>query len=150
MYIAVWFWPQSGSSSRTPGQIPSIVRQIWWTHPTFPDRGTAYNSRSFAGNLLFVGDYGSWFSSTTIFTVSSIMLMWNLVKFWFPWQLLRFMRFSIDYCNPSLKKVLYKLLFFLFWKTYGPKVSRGSIGSFSRHSLFMGDNDSLGSNHGSN
>jgi hypothetical protein len=27
-------------------------------------------------------------SSTTIFTVSSIMLMWNLVNFWFSWQLL--------------------------------------------------------------
>jgi hypothetical protein len=25
----------------------------------FRDRGTAYNSRSFAGNLLFVGNYGS-------------------------------------------------------------------------------------------
>ena len=32
---------------------------VWWTHPTFRNRGTAYNSRSFAGNLLFVGDYGS-------------------------------------------------------------------------------------------
>ena len=63
--------------------------------PTFRNRGTAYNSRSFAGNLLFVGDYGSWCSSTTNFTVSSIMLMWNLVNFWFPWQLLRFLRFSI-------------------------------------------------------
>jgi hypothetical protein len=29
------------------------------------------------------------------FTVSSIMLMWNLVNFWFSWQLLRFLRFSI-------------------------------------------------------
>ena len=28
---------------------------VWWTQPTFPNRGTAYNSRSFAGNLLFVG-----------------------------------------------------------------------------------------------
>jgi hypothetical protein len=27
--------------------------------------------------------------------VSSIMLMWNLVNFWFPWQLLRFLKFSI-------------------------------------------------------
>ena len=68
---------------------------LLWIHPTFRNRGTAYNSRSFAGNLLFVGDYGSWCSSTTIFTVSSIMLMWNLVNFWFPWQLLRFLRFSI-------------------------------------------------------
>ena len=32
---------------------------LWWIHPTFRNRGTAYNSRSFAGNLLFVGDYGS-------------------------------------------------------------------------------------------
>jgi hypothetical protein len=31
---------------------------LWWIHPTFRNRGTAYNSRSFAGNLLFVGDYG--------------------------------------------------------------------------------------------
>jgi hypothetical protein len=68
---------------------------LWWIHSTFRNRGTAYNSRSFAGNLLFVGDYGSWCSGTTIFTVSSIMLMWNLVTFWFPWQLLRFLRFSI-------------------------------------------------------
>ena len=26
-------------------------------YPTFRNRGTAYNSRSFSGNLLFVGDY---------------------------------------------------------------------------------------------
>jgi hypothetical protein len=40
-----------------------------------------YNSRSFAGNILFVGGYGSWCSSRTVFTVSSIMLMWNLANF---------------------------------------------------------------------
>jgi hypothetical protein len=76
-------------------QTGPISLSVWWIHPTFPNRGTAYNSRSFAGNLLFVGDYGIWCSSTTIFTVSSIMLMLNLVKFWFPWQLLQFLRFSI-------------------------------------------------------
>jgi hypothetical protein len=32
---------------------------LWWIHPTFRNRGTAYNSRSFAGNLLFVGGYGA-------------------------------------------------------------------------------------------
>jgi hypothetical protein len=32
---------------------------IWWIHPTFRNRGTAYNSRSFAGNLLFVADFDS-------------------------------------------------------------------------------------------
>jgi hypothetical protein len=26
---------------------------------------------------------------------SRVMLMWNLVNFWFPWQFLRFLRFSI-------------------------------------------------------
>jgi hypothetical protein len=36
-----------------------VLHGLRWTHPTFHDRGTAYNSRSFAGNLLFVGDYGS-------------------------------------------------------------------------------------------
>jgi hypothetical protein len=41
---------------------------------TFPDRGTAYNSRSFTGNILFVGGCGSWCSSRTVFTVSSIRL----------------------------------------------------------------------------
>jgi hypothetical protein len=61
----------------------------------YANRGTTYNSRSFTGNLLFVGDYDSWCSGRTIFAVSSIMLMWNLVKFYLPWQLLRFLRFSI-------------------------------------------------------
>ena len=32
-----------------------------------------------------------------IFTISSTMLMWKLVNSWFPWQLLRFLRFSIYY-----------------------------------------------------
>ena len=36
-----------------------LADELWWTQPTFPDRGTAYISRSFAGNLLFVGGYGS-------------------------------------------------------------------------------------------
>jgi hypothetical protein len=42
--------------------IINLVRMyllVWWIHPTFRNRGTAYNSRSFTGNLLFVGDYGS-------------------------------------------------------------------------------------------
>jgi hypothetical protein len=34
-------------------------------------------------------------SRRTIFTVSSIMLMWNLVNFGFSWQLLRFLGLSI-------------------------------------------------------
>ena len=75
---------------------------LWWIQRKFSDRGTAYISISFAGNLLFVGDYVSWCSGTTIFAVSSIILMWNLVKFWFTGQLLRFLRFSI--VISSLKK----------------------------------------------
>ena len=32
---------------------------LWWTQPTFPDRGTTYISRSFAGNLFCVSEYGA-------------------------------------------------------------------------------------------
>jgi hypothetical protein len=48
--------------TRVPVNCRTLLR---WIHPTFRNRGTAYNSRSFAGNLFFVGDYGSWCSSPT-------------------------------------------------------------------------------------
>jgi hypothetical protein len=57
------FSPTSNGANHTrvfdQGSRHGVLLDLWWIHPTFPDRGTAYNSRSFVGNLLFVGDYGS-------------------------------------------------------------------------------------------
>ena len=100
-----------------PGRLPwyRTIESSWWNYwisgnprppvvASFKIRflaGTLHMMKmcfitlSLCGNLLFVGDYGSWCSGRPIFAVSSIMLMWNLVKIWFPWQLLRFLRFSI-------------------------------------------------------
>jgi hypothetical protein len=56
-----------------------------WIHPAFRNRGTAYNSRSFAVNLLVVGDYAFMAADAQagpfLQFLTSIMLMWNLAKF---------------------------------------------------------------------
>jgi hypothetical protein len=74
----------------------------------------------------------------TIFAVSSIMLMWNLVNFWFPWQLLRFLRFTI--VIPSHKKVLYKQRFrYIFYIYVFPYVSyESNLRKFCRTLTFYG------------
>jgi hypothetical protein len=72
------------------------------------------------------------------------MLMWNIVSFCFPCQLLQGLGHII--VIRSLKKCSINSFFAIFFNLYGPKVVRGSIGSFVGHSLFMGDNISQGSN----
>ena len=45
------FW--GGFQSRQYN-VGGVWESIWWTQPTFPNRGTTYISGSFTGNLLFL------------------------------------------------------------------------------------------------